>query len=186
MSNKFKMDSLLQKAQLNNELAISKLVKEYSQVIRAISNSYFIYGGDSEDLYQIGLIGFTDAIKKYNASKNVEFEKFAKICVHNKILDAIKEANRKKHSPLNTAVGIDNIEVISANDPEKKFIVREQLLSVYSAIDFKLSDYEKDVLDYYIDGYSYVQIAKRIGTTVKSVSNAIARIRKKLQNARES
>ena len=103
-----------------------------------------------------------------------------KICVHSKIIDAIKEANRKKHSPLNTAVGIDNVQVVSSMDPEKRFIVREQLLSVYSAIDFKLSDYEKRVLNLYIDGLSYKEIAARVGTSLKSVGNAISRIRHKL------
>ena len=95
-------------------------------------------------------------------------------------MDAIKEANRKKHSPLNTAVGIDSVNAISSIDPEKRFIVREQLLSVYAAIDFKLSDYEKDVLNLFVDGLSYKEIAMRLNTNVKSVNNAIVRIRIKL------
>ena len=186
MLNNSEINSLLNKAKSGDDSAVLALTNEFSNVMKAISNSYFIYGGDSDDLYQLALIGFYEAIKKYDGTKNVDFAKFAKICIHSKILDAIKEANRKKHSPLNTAVGIDNVSVVSNMDPEKRFIVREQLLSVYSAIDFKLSDYEKDVLDLFIDGLSYKEIATRIGTTEKSVANAINRIRKKLDDARKS
>lgn len=171
---------LLNLAKTGDDYAVSLLLNHFSSAIRSISNSYFIYGGDSEDLYQLGLIGFYEAIKKFDGSRTVEFSKFMKICVHSKIIDAIKEANRKKHSPLNTAVGIDNVQVVSSMDPEKRFIVREQLLSVYSAIDFKLSDYEKRVLNLYIDGLSYKEIAARVGTSLKSVGNAISRIRHKL------
>ncbi|MBQ8794358.1 MAG: sigma-70 family RNA polymerase sigma factor [Clostridia bacterium] len=178
--NQIDINSILNRAQNDDESAIEILTKEFSNVISGISRSYFIYGGDSDDLYQIGLIGFYDAIKKFDSSKNTDFIKFAKICIHSKIIDAIKEANRKKHSPLNTAVGIDSVNAISSIDPEKRFIVREQLLSVYSAIDFKLSDYEKAVLNLFIDGLSYKEIASRMGTSVKSVNNAIVRIRNKL------
>ena len=177
---------ILKKAKEDDQQSIELLTKEFGGVIKGISKSYFIYGGDSDDLYQIGLIGFYEAIKKYESTKNDDFIKFAKICIHNKILDAIKEANRKKHSPLNTAVGIDSVSMESSVDPEKRFIVREQLLSVYSAIDFSLSEFEKEVLNHYVDGLSRSEIAERMGTTVKSVSNALSRIRNKLVNARES
>lgn len=180
MLDSTQITTLLQRCKADDENAVNQLAKQFSGTIRSISNSYFIYGGDSDDLYQIGLIGFFDAVKKYDQSKNTDFAKFAKICVHSKIIDAIKEANRKKHSPLNTAVGIDNVHAVSSMDPEKRFIVREQLLSVYSAIDFKLSDYEKCVLNFYIDGLSYKEIAVRMGTSVKSVGNALSRIRSKL------
>ncbi len=173
-------DTIINQAKNGDEIALGKLIKEFSSIISGISKSYFLYGGDIEDLYQIGLIGFYDAIQKFDFTKNDNFTKFAKICIHSKIIDAIKEANRKKHSPLNTAVGIDNVSITSSIDPEKRFIVREQLLSVYSAIDVRLSDYEKKVLNLYIDGLSYKDIATRIGTTPKSVDNAISRIRNKL------
>ena len=172
--------AILERARQNDEGAISQLVEDFSSVIRGISQSYFIYGGDSDDLYQLGLIGFYEAIKAYDPSKSVEFSKFAKVCIHNKIMDAIKESGRKKHSPLNTAVGFDSDYAVESRDPEKIFLVREQLLSVYSAIDFKLSDYEKSVLNMYIDGFSYKDISQRVGKSVKSVSNAISRIRNKL------
>lgn len=172
--------AILERARDNDQDAISRLVADFSSIVRSISQSYFIYGGDGDDLYQLGLIGFYDAIRNYDPSRNVEFTKFAKVCIHNKIMDAIKESNRKKHSPLNTAVGFDSIDAVVTTDPEKIFLVREQLLSVYSAIDFKLSDYEKTVLNMYIDGFSYKDISQRMGKSVKSVSNAISRIRNKL------
>ncbi len=172
--------AILAKARNNDEAAIASLVKQFSPIIRAISRSYFIYGGDGEDLYQMGLIGFYDALKSFDETKNVEFTKYAKVCIHNKILDAVKESTRKKHLPLNNAVEYDTIKDADGTDPEKIFLVREQLLSVYSAIDFKLSDYEKYVLNMYIDGFSYPEISQRVGKSVKSVTNAIARIRNKL------
>lgn len=180
MSDKDTEKIKLKMARAGDESSMSELIRDYSPVIRGISKSYFMYGGDSDDLYQLGLIGFYDAVNRFEPDKNVEFIKFAKICIHSKIIDAIKESNRKKHSPLNTAVGIDNAEVLGSIDPEHRFIVREQLLSVYSEMDIKLSDYEKQVMNLYIDGLSYKEISERMGTTVKSVSNAIARIRSKL------
>lgn len=172
--------STVKDAQSGDEGAVCRLTASFSPVIRAISNSYFLYGGDSEDLYQIGLIAFFDAIKKFDSTKSSDFTKFAKVCIHSKIIDAIKEANRKKHSPLNTAVGFDRVDAVGSVDPEKLFLIREQLIAVYSAIDVKLSDYEKRVLNLYIDGFSYKEIAKRIGKSPKSVDNAISRIRNKL------
>lgn len=172
--------TILERARLGDESAIEALTKQFTPIITAISRSYFILGGDSDDLFQLGMIGFYEAIKSYDATKNVAFEKYAKVCIHNKILDAIKESGRKKHSPLNTAVGFDKVDAATTTDPEKIFLIREQLLSVYTAIDFKLSDYEKLVLNLYIDGFSYSEIAKRVGKSVKSVSNAVARIRNKL------
>ena len=172
--------SIIEKARLGDENAISQLTGEFSSVIRGISRSYFIYGGDSDDLYQIGLIAFYDAIKRFDSTKNGDFVRFAKVCIHSRIIDAIKEANRKKHSPLNTAVGFDKVDAVSSDDPEKLFLTREQLFAVYSAIDVKLSDYEKRVLNLYIDGLSYKEIAASVGKSVKSVDNAISRIRDKL------
>ena len=172
--------AILERAKNNDEGAIAVLVRQFSSVIRAISHSYFLYGGDDEDLYQLGLIGFYDAIQRYDKQKNDDFAKFAKVCIHSKIIDAIKESNRKKHSPLNTAVGFETVDAVGFDDPEKIFLVREQLLSVYSAIDFKLSDYEKLVLNMYVDGFSYKEISQCVGKDVKSVTNAISRIRNKL------
>ena len=172
--------AILERARNNDDAAIAVLVEQFSPIIRAISRSYFLYGGDGDDLYQFGLIGFYDAIKSFDESKNVEFTKYAKVCIHNKIMDAVKESTRKKHLPLNNAVEYDSLKDADSTDPEKIFLVREQLLSVYSAIDFKLSDYEKLVLNMYIDGFSYTEISKRVNKSVKSVTNAIARIRSKL------
>ena len=172
--------SIIEKAAAGDENAVCYLTEQFSPIINGITRSYFLYGGDSEDLYQIGLIAFYDAVKKFDSTKNSDFVKFAKVCIHSRIIDAIKEANRKKHSPLNTAVGFDNVDAVGSVDPEKRFLIREQLLAVYSAIDVKLSDYEKRVLNLYVDGLSYREIAARTGKSVKSVDNAIARRRSKL------
>lgn len=174
------LNSVLERAKSDDQLALSQLASHFSSVIRSISTSYFLYGGDSDDLFQLGLIGFYEAIKKFDTAKSSDFVKFAKICIHSKIMDAIKEANRKKHSPLNNAVGIDGIEVQVSVDPEERFIIREQLLAVYADIDLKLSEYEKTVLNLFTDGLSYKEIAAITGKSEKSVGNAISRIRSKL------
>lgn len=180
MSDKTIEKNIYEKARTGDEVAMSELVNSFSPLISSIAGSYFMYGGDNDDLYQIGLIGFSEAVKRYDADKNVDFYKYAKICIHSKIIDAIKEANRKKHSPLNTAVDFDEVNIVSSIDPEQQVIVREQLLSVYSQMDIKLSEYEKQIINLYIEGLSYKEISERIGTSVKSVSNAIGRIRSKL------
>lgn len=172
--------TILNRARNNDQSAIEALLNDFKPKIEAIARSYYINGGDFDDLFQIGLIAFYDAIKNYDSTKNVAFEKFAKVCIHNKIIDAIKESERKKHSPLNSAVGFEKIDAVEHFDPEKIFLVREQLLTVYSAINFKLSSYEKRVLNMYIDGFSYSEIAKSVGKSVKSVTNALCRIRHKL------
>lgn len=186
LDSNISIQSNLLKAKKNDQRAISELTSQFSDVLRAIAGSYFIYGGDTDDLYQISLIAFNDAIIKFDFSKNKDFLKFAKICVHNKIIDAIKESNRKKHSPLNNALDIDNVSPVNYVDPEKEFIIREQLNDIYSAIDIKLSDYEKEVLTLYIDGLSNKEIASRMQTTQKSIANAIYRIRNKLGNCPKS
>lgn len=180
MSDKITDKNLFKNAKNGDETAMSELVSIFSPLIKSIAGSYYMCGGDGDDLYQLGLIGFSEAVKRYDSDKDVDFYKYAKICIHSKIIDAIKEANRKKHSPLNTAVDFEKVDVISSIDPETQVIVREQLLSVYSQMDIKLSDYEKQVINLYVDGLSYKEISERIGTTVKSVSNAISRIRSKL------
>ena len=170
----------LRKAREGDDSAVKSLAAQFDGVIKAIARSCFIYGGDADDLYQIGLIGFYDAIRRYDPDRNDDFSRFAKICINSRLIDAIKEAGRKKHLPLNTAVDFDNVALQGGVDPEKALLLREELLRVYADIDVKLSDYEKLVLNYYIDGLSYKEIAVRTGKDVKSVSNAVARIRAKL------
>ena len=180
LSDLRKETELIAAAQSGSDGALKTLTERYSSVIRAISGSYFISGGDSEDLYQIGLIAFCDAVNSFDCDKSSDFSKYVKVCIHRRMIDAVKEANRIKHAPLNTAVDFQTVNASGGTDPERLFIIREQLLNVYAAIDIKLSDYEKTVLNYYIDGLSYREIAARVGKSIKSVDNAISRIRSKL------
>lgn len=170
----------LRKAREGDDSAVKTLAARFDGVIRGIAGSYSIPGADAEDRYQIALIGFYDAVQRFDAAKSSGFARFARICINSRLIDACKEAERKKNMPLNTAVGYDEMPLAGSVDPEKALLIKEELLSVYAAIDVKLSDYEKLVLNLYIDGLSNKEIAARTGKTVKSVSNAVARIRRKI------
>ncbi len=172
--------SLVEQAKNGNEQAMETLAGMFSRMIRATARSYFLPGGDADDLFQIGMIGFYDAVKSYGSGENCAFETYARVCVHNRILDAVRESGRKKHLPLNTAVDFDKTHAKVGDDPESIVILRERLDGVLSDIEGKLSDLEKQVLRMYVDGYSYREIAARIGKNTKAVDNAVSRIRAKL------
>ena len=177
MDNIYKWISLAKK---DDQDAFNEITKYFYPIIKNIASSYFIYGGDENDIIQEGFIGLYNAVRSYDDQKNDSFEKYAKICIHRSIITAIKSASRKKHSPLNDYIEIDKQDVISNDNPEKLVLNREKILLIYEKIDVELSDFEKSVLELFIDGYSYKEIAIKLKKPVKSVDNAIARIRSKL------
>ena len=171
---------LVRRAQAGDENAQAKVIRYFFPMVRKISRSYFIYGGDYEDIFQEGLIGLLGAIRSYDRAKSDNFVKYAKLCVNRSIMSAIKSAGRKKHLPLNSSVDITGETALSYDDPEETVIIRERLGAVNSKIDSRLSELEKNVLDLYLDGLSYKEISVRLGKSAKAVENAIWRIRNKL------
>ena len=156
-------------------------------------SKYFIIGAEKEDIVQEGMIGLYKAVKSYSNDKQNSFKSFANMCIERQLITAIKTSNRQKHLPLNSYLSLNNsaydndedtelIEVFNsktAEDPLDTITKKEYYESVENAIDENLSNFEKQVLSRYLQGESYVDIATKLDTPVKSIDNAIQRIRKK-------
>ncbi len=176
--------------------ALDFLMQKYRDLVNGKVSKYFIIGADKEDITQEGLIGLYKAIKDYKGDKQSSFKSFANLCVERQLITAIKSSNRQKHMPLNSYLSLNMnaynsdeenseteiINVLNSNiveDPLDTLTKKEYYSTVENAIDSNLSDFEKKVLSRYIQGDSYVKIAQRLETPVKSVDNAIQRIRRK-------
>ena len=170
------------------------LIGKYKNFVRAKARSYFLIGADKEDIIQEGMIGLYKAIRDYRPDKLSSFRAFAELCITRQIITAIKTATRQKHIPLNSYISLNKpiyeedsdrtlLDVITeegASDPEEMFIDREDLSLIEGKIGQMLSDLEKDVLVRYMEGKSYVEIADEMGRHVKSIDNALQRIKRKL------
>lgn len=175
-----------------NEEAQETLISRYKKMVRASSRVYFILGGDKDDIIQEGMIGLFKAVQEYDENRGVEFFYYAKTCIENQIINAIKKANRQKNSPLNNYLSFDkNLSESSENrlisqisshiqNPEEIIINKENIKNTEETIKSSLSKFENDVLAYYLEGNSYIEIAAIVGKDEKSIDNALQRIRKKI------
>ena len=182
-------------AQEGDGAALEYLLNKYKNFVRTKARSYFLIGADHEDIVQEGMIGLYKAIRDFKSEKLTSFRAFAELCVTRQIITAIKTATRQKHIPLNSYVSLNKpiydeesdrtlLDVISEevpSDPEAMLIDREDLSFIEGRIGEMLSDLEKQVLVLYMEGKSYVEISKTMGRHVKSVDNALQRIKRKLQ-----
>lgn len=174
--------------------ALNFLIEKYNDIVNMKVSKYFMIGAEKEDIIQEGLIGLYKAIKSYDGEKQNSFKTFANLCIERQLITAIKTSNRQKHSPLNFYLSLNNsaydndetdntlIDVFNSNlieDPLDTITKKEYYETVENTIDKSLSNFEKQVLNRYICGESYVTIAQKLNTQVKSVDNAIQRIRKK-------
>ena len=174
--------------------AFSFLLEKYKDLLNVKAAKYYINGAEREDTFQEGMIGLFKAIKNFDESKQNSFKTFANICVERQLITAIKSSNRQKHQPLNSYLSLNNSaydnddndeELINTfdsktvEDPLDTVMKKEYLEKIESTIDKTLSGFEKQVLNRYIKGESYVDIANKLDAPVKSVDNAIQRIRKK-------
>ena len=178
-----------------DEKALSFLLDKYKNLVNMKVGKYFIIGAEREDIIQEGMIGLFKAIKNFNAEKQNTFKSFANICIERQLITAIKSSNRQKHMPLNSYLSLntaaydnneeDSVELIDTfdskmvEDPLETVMKREYYEQVESAVNKHLSKFEKQVLDRFIKGESYQIIAQKLDSPVKSVDNAIQRIRKK-------
>ena len=192
--NKLTDEEIVLKIKNGDEQALSYLLDKYKNLVNMKVGKYFIIGAEKDDIIQEGMIGLFKAIKTYNASKNNTFKTFANMCIERQLITAIKTSNRQKHMPLNSYLSLnvsaydnndDSTELIDTfnsqtiEDPLDTIMKKEQYIEIEKAIDKNLSKFEKKVLDRYIKGESYTVIAKRLDSPVKSIDNAIQRIRKK-------
>ena len=181
-------------AQETDGPALEYLLNKYKNFVRTKARSYFLIGADHEDIVQEGMIGLYKAIRDYKAERLSSFRAFAELCVTRQIITAIKTATRQKHIPLNSYISLNKpiyeedsdrtlLEVITEegmSNPEEMIIDREDLSVIEGKIGQMLSDLEKDVLVRYMEGKSYVEIADEMHRHVKSIDNALQRIKRKL------
>ena len=186
-------EELLKLIQDGDKDALEQLINKYKELVTMKVSKYFIIGAEKEDIYQEGMIGLYKAIKSYDPEKQNSFKTFANLCIERQLITAIKTSNRQKHMPLNSYLSLnanayDNeddtalIEVLNSKvteDPLDTITKREYYKTVEEKMEETLSDFEKEVLQRYAKGESYVKIAEKLDTPVKSVDNAIQRIRKK-------
>ena len=185
---------LAQNTQDTSGDALEYLLNKYKNFVRTKARSYFLIGADHEDIVQEGMIGLYKAVRDYRAEKLSSFRAFAELCVTRQIITAIKTATRQKHIPLNSYVSLNRpiyeedsdrtlLDVITEerhSNPEELFIDREDLSVIEGKIGQMLSPLEKDVLVRYMEGKSYVEIADEMDRHVKSIDNALQRIKRKL------
>lgn len=168
--------------------AEESLVEKYASLVRVCARPYFLAGGDSEDLIQEGMVGLLAAIRRFEPGHDASFKTYAELCIRTRLYTAIRSASRFKHSPLNESISFESPQFdekrtssfCCLRDPEELVIIRELTDEIFETLSGSLSKLEKEILGYYLDGISYSDIAVRIEKPVKSVDNAVQRIRKKL------
>ena len=182
-------------AQEGNGYAMELLLNKYKNFVRSKARSYFLIGADHEDIVQEGMIGLYKAIRDFCAEKRASFRAFAELCITRQIITAIKTATRQKHIPLNSYVSLNKpvyddesgrtlLDIIIEGrivNPEDLLINRESLMTIEADILAMLSSLERDVLASYLQGKSYKEIAKDLRRQVKSIDNALQRVKRKLE-----
>lgn len=186
-------EDLIKVIKSGDKHALEFLIDKYKELVNRKVSKFFMIGAEREDIVQEGLIGLFKAIKNYNEEKQNSFKTFANLCVERQLITAIKTSNRQKHMPLNSYLSLNNtayeeddestlLDIFDAHqveDPLETITKKEYYKNIENAIDKSLSDFEKQVLNFYMQGQSYVKIAEKLDTPVKSIDNAIQRIRKK-------
>ena len=183
-------------AKQGNADAYHRLVRRYYGFVRLKASSYFLAGGDSDDLIQEGLVGLYKAIRDYRSDRESSFRNFAELCITRQIITAVKTATRNKHTPLNQYVSFastpsgdsgENDSTLdemlpgsSVHDPVNQVISSEELRALVACLSTALSDLESRVLALYLDGHSYEEVGRRLGCDCKTVDNALQRVKRKV------
>ena len=186
------------KARNGDGAALDALIRRYNTFVRLKASSYFLAGGDSDDLIQEGLIGLYKAVRDYRSDKETSFRSFAELCVTRQIITAIKTATRFKHAPLNTYVSFshtpagqeadsdctlgDALPGPRVDDPAICVISTEELQSLVFCLGTGLSPLEADALRLYLEGSSYEEMAEELGCDTKTIDNALQRVKRKILN----
>jgi RNA polymerase sporulation-specific sigma factor len=194
-----KDEELVVMARSGNDRALEYLLCKYQNFVKAKAKSYFLIGADKEDIYQEGMIGLFKAIRDFKDDKLASFKVFAELCITRQIITAVKTATRQKHIPLNTYISLnkpiydeesdrtllDILSGIRVSDPEELIIDREEMENIESKIEEVLSGLEMEVLNSYLDGKSYQEIASDLDRQAKSIDNALQRVKRKLEKCLE-
>jgi RNA polymerase sporulation-specific sigma factor len=188
---------LIALAKQGNATAYDRIVRRYYGFVRLKASSYFLAGGDADDLIQEGLVGLYKAVRDYRTDRESSFRNFAELCITRQIITAVKTATRNKHTPLNqylsfsagpggsaTADSEPTLDEVipgpRVHDPIHQVISAEELRALVGCLSTALSDLESRVLGLYLDGYSYETIGERLGCDTKTVDNALQRVKRKV------
>lgn len=188
-------EQIVKLAQASDGMALEYLLNKYKNFVRSKARSYFLIGADHEDIVQEGMIGLYKAIRDFKEEKLSSFRAFAELCITRQIITAIKTATRQKHIPLNSYVSLNKpiyddesdrtlLDVITegwASNPEDMLINQEDIGAIEGRIGEMLSSLEKQALARYLEGKSYQEISDEMGRHVKSIDNALQRVKRKLQ-----
>ncbi|MGB9814263.1 MAG: RNA polymerase sporulation sigma factor SigH [Thermovenabulum sp.] len=188
-------EEVVYEARSGSREALEYLINKYKNFVKSKARSYFLVGADKEDIIQEGMIGLYKAIRDFNPDKLTSFRAFAELCITRQIITAIKTATRQKHIPLNSYVSLnkpiydedsertlmDVITEVKITDPEELIISREEVADIEDKMGEILSKLEWEVLISYLNGKSYQEIAKELKRHVKSIDNALQRVKRKLE-----
>jgi RNA polymerase sporulation-specific sigma factor len=193
---------LVLKARNGSTTALDQLIRRYTSFVRLKASSYFLAGGDSEDLIQEGLVGLYKAVRDFRPDKETSFRSFAELCVTRQIITAIKTATRYKHAPLNTYISFshtpagqesdadvtlgDALPGPSVNDPSVCVISTEELQALVGCLSTTLSPLESNALRLYLEGSSYEEMAGDLGCDTKTIDNALQRVKRKILTHQEA
>jgi RNA polymerase sporulation-specific sigma factor len=187
---------LIALAKQGNHDAYDRIVRRYYGFVRLKASSYFLAGGDSDDLIQEGLVGLYKAVRDYRTDRESSFRNFAELCITRQIITAVKTATRNKHTPLNQYVSFSSspagasgdseptldemLPGSTVHDPVNQVISSEELRALVACISTVLSELESRVLSLYLDGHSYEEVGRRLGCDCKTVDNALQRVKRKV------
>lgn len=188
-------EQVVQLCHEGDSMAEEYLLNKYKNFVRSKARSYFLIGADHEDIVQEGMIGLYKAIRDFKQEKLSSFRAFAELCITRQIITAIKTATRQKHIPLNSYVSLNKplydeesdrtlLDILmegTTSNPEDMIINQENLGNIHQKINEVLSGLEQEVLSAYLDGKSYQEIAEALGRHVKSIDNALQRVKRKLE-----
>jgi RNA polymerase sporulation-specific sigma factor len=193
---------LVLRARNGDEVALDTLIRRYTGFVRLKASSYFLAGGDSEDLIQEGLIGLYKAVRDFRSDKETSFRSFAELCVTRQIITAIKTATRFKHQPLNQYVSFshtpagqdtegectlgDALPGSAVEEPSVVVISTEELQSLVFTLGSGLSKLESEALRHYLEGSSYEEMAEELGCDTKTIDNALQRVKRKILTHQQS
>ncbi|MCL2249621.1 MAG: sigma-70 family RNA polymerase sigma factor [Oscillospiraceae bacterium] len=172
----------------SNQKSEEILVREFAWLVKMCARPYFLAGGDSEDLFQEGMLGLLSAIRTFDSEKGVKFSTYAELCIRRRIYSAIKSASGSKHTPLNNYISLESLQndeksaqgVSFLRTPEEILVAREQVGEIEKLLYGALSRFESGVLVLYLEGMSYKDMAVELDKSEKSIDNAVQRIRRKL------
>ena len=191
-------DELIDRLRRGEEAIMDYICDKYKNLVRSKAKSMFILGADNEDLIQEGMIGLFKAVRDYDMGRDASFYTFAELCISRQMYTAVQASKRQKHRPLNTYISLDvstpqehdeqegtNLAEVLADraelSPEERFLDKERVACLEKSIEEELSDFEKQVLDLYVTGMSYTQIAKVLGRDEKATDNALNRAKQKVR-----